>query len=335
MTRQGPPSSEMLAKMRKLNGAIPNVEILDGNIGYMRVNGMPPPNVSGDAIAAAFAFLRNTDALIIDLRANGGGEPKTVALYLSYVSEGASYVTRYIHWRKNEYIEEFKTTDLGKLAYGAKKPIFALTSHRTFSGVEGFAYDLQAFKRGVIIGETTAGGAHPGGFQSLGHGFMTFMPTGYAVNPVTNSNWEGVGVKPDFEVPAGHAFIKAEILAVESLKGNATDPTEREALDAYALYYKAAAETRPPSEAQLIGQYGGDQGPSVIKRDEKLYLRTALNGIITQLFGQSETEMIWAGGGRYKLKGLPYYISASFVADDKKVTLVIVGLEQPKVMQKL
>jgi retinol-binding protein 3 len=299
MARRGPPSPEMLAKQRKSNGAIPKVEILAGNISYMQVNGMPPPDVSRDAIAAAFAFLRNADALIIDLRANGGGEPATVALYNSYLSEGAPHVTRYIHWRKNDYVQEFKTTDLGELAYGAKKPVFALTSHRTFSGGEGFAYDLKAFKRGIVVGETTGGGADPGDVQSLGHGFMTFMPEGYAINPVTNTNWEGVGVKPDVEVPAGQALIKAEILGVERLKDSATDPADREALDAYALYYQAALLhplnqhpqiTLPPQViAVYAGTFAGSPAAGVTVR---VAVRVRGSRLFIQATGEDEFEAV-------------------------------------------
>jgi len=75
----GPLSQEILSQIRKQNGAIPKVEILDGNVGYMRVNGVPPLDLARSAVAAAFAFLHNTDALIIDNRGNGGGDPNTVA----------------------------------------------------------------------------------------------------------------------------------------------------------------------------------------------------------------------------------------------------------------
>lgn len=304
---RGPPSPEMLARLRKWNGAIPKVEILAGNIGYMRANGMPPPAVSRDAIAAAFAFVRNTDALIIDLRANHGGAPATVALYDSYLSEGAPRVTRYIHWRKNDYVQEFKTTDLGELAYGAKRPVFVLTSHRTFSAGEGFAYDVQAFKRGLVVGETTGGGADPGRVEALGHGFMTFMPMGYAVNPVTNTNWEEVGVKPDVEVPADQALIKAEVLAVERLQDGATDPTEREALNADALCYRAALlhplkqhpQVTLPAQVLVAyaGTFAGSPAPGVTVRvavrvrASRLFVQaTAENGAEDDFEAFAETE---------------------------------------------
>ena len=120
----GPPSPQLLDQMRKLNGGISQLEILDGNVGYMRVNAVPSVDTARSAVAAAFAFLHNTDALIIDNRTNGGGDPRTVALYVSYLSEGEPYLVNTFHWREGHRVEEFKTTDLGELAYGARKPVF-------------------------------------------------------------------------------------------------------------------------------------------------------------------------------------------------------------------
>jgi hypothetical protein len=231
----GPPSPEVLNQMRKLNGAIPKVEILDGNVGYMRVNGVPYVEAARSAVAAAFAFLHNTDALIIDNRGNGGGDPNTVALYVSYLSEGKPYVVNSFHWRAGNRVEEFKTTDLGELAYGAHKPVFVLASPRTFSGGEELTYDLQVFKRALVVGEVTGGGANPGGPVPLGHEFFVNMPGAQAVNPVTGTSWEGVGVKPDIPVSAAAALTKAHALAVDRLSMEASDPMGRSMLKAVAM----------------------------------------------------------------------------------------------------
>ncbi len=76
----------------KENGARPRVEILAGNIVHLQCNAVPTLDYARDAIGAAFAFLHRTDALIIDARNNHGGDPDTVALYLSYLSEGPPYL---------------------------------------------------------------------------------------------------------------------------------------------------------------------------------------------------------------------------------------------------
>jgi hypothetical protein len=102
--REGPP----------LDGAIHRIEVLPGNIGYLQVDAVPPLALAQGAIDAAFAFLRHTDALILDCRGNGGGDPRTVAYYLSYLTEGAPFVVNTFHTR-NGGVEEFWTTDLGQM----------------------------------------------------------------------------------------------------------------------------------------------------------------------------------------------------------------------------
>ena len=138
---------------------------------------------------------------------------ETVALYVSYLSEGPPKVINTFHWREGNRIVEFKTTDLGELSYGARKPVFVLTSHMTFSGGEELTYDLQVLKRAVIVGEVTGGGANPGGPLSLGHQFGVNMPSGQAVNPITGTSWEGKGIQPDVPVAAAAALSKAQALA--------------------------------------------------------------------------------------------------------------------------
>jgi hypothetical protein len=357
------PTPGMIAIMRAMNAGIPRVDILEGNIGYMEVNGVAPLEAAKGTIATAFAFLHNTDALIIDARGNGGGDPLTVAFYMSYLSEGAPYVVNRIHYREDNRVEEIKTTDLGALSYGAKKPVLFLTSHRTFSGGEEFGYDLQAFKRATIVGETTGGGANPGDMKQLGHGFSMLLPNGYVVNPVTNSNWEGVGVKPDVEVPADQALTKAKLLAVHRLKEDATDPRQQATLEELALELSEQADAgsdvgpttrqgdgpRPSiaeqngkpyrvnatpdrlSGVQLAGQYDGigmASSPTVAERNGELYID--LNTPNTP-----EVRLIPLGGNRYRLEGYPDDFTAFFsVTKDGKIQLMASTGRGPAVMQK-
>jgi hypothetical protein len=87
-----------------------------------------------------------------------------------------------------------------------------LISNRTFSAAEEFAYDLQVLHRALLIGETTGGGAHPVSPQLITNGFIGFIPYARAVNPVTKTNWEAVGVKPDVKVDPNIA-LDAAVLA--------------------------------------------------------------------------------------------------------------------------
>ena len=194
-------------------------EILPGNVGYVEVlsfmgRGAP----ADDAIAAAMSAVAGADALIIDLRANGGGSPLMVASLSSYLFERPTHLNS-LHWREGGRVEEFWTrADVPGVRFGQAKPVFVLTSKRTFSGAEEFTYNLKNLKRATIVGERTGGGAHPGAVRMLNERFAIFVPTGRAVSPVTGTNWEGTGVEPDIAVPADEALERALALARGSIR---------------------------------------------------------------------------------------------------------------------
>jgi len=318
----GAPPKEFFEEMRKLNAFVPKVEILDGNVGYIRVNGVPPVDIARRAVTAAFAFVHETDAMIIDNRGNGGGDPNTVALYMSYLSDGPPHVVNTFHWREGNRVVEFKTTDLGELSYGTKKPVFVLTSHLTFSGGEELSYDLQVAKRAVIVGEVTGGGANPGGAVVLGHQFGVNMPSGQAVNPITGTSWEGKGIQPDVPVPAAAALLKAQALAIDRLAADATDPGKRATFNAICLKLRAVQEARSGqgvrlSNAQLVGTYilhSGRGSPIVIlEKDGHLIQRVA---------GVGDATLIPFEGNRYLHQDHPDEFVTSFVVNDGKAQLI-------------
>jgi C-terminal processing protease CtpA/Prc len=211
----------------KLNGGYRRVERLAGNVGYLQVDAFMHPDVAADPAAAAMNFLAHTDALIIDLRTNGGGTPHSVALLCSYFFDEKPVHLNSLYWRKGDRTEEFWTLKevAGKRYLG--KDVYLLTSRRTFSGAEEFAYDLQSLKRATVVGETTGGGAHPGGTVPIDDHFLVFVPTGRAINPVTKTNWEGIGVNPDVEVAADKALDSAHDLAVKKLLEKAPNDEAR------------------------------------------------------------------------------------------------------------
>jgi hypothetical protein len=271
---------------------------------------------------AAFAFLHGTDALIIDNRGNGGGDPNTVALYMSYLSEGKPYVVNTFHWREGNRVEEFMTNDLGGLAYGAHKPVFILDSPATFSGGEELAYDLQVFKRGVIVGEVTGGGANPGGPVPLGHQFVVNLPSGQAVNPVTQTSWEGVGVQPDVPVAAAAALNKAHALAIERLIADAHDPMQRSTLEAVAMILESIVEVDSGSAthlatAQVVGTYSFQTGPgaavTILEKDGRL---------VQHIDGFPDAALVLLKGNRYRPDGFPDEFVTSFRVKDAKTYLL-------------
>lgn len=232
------PSPEQQEKMRaemhefgsRVNYGFEKVERLPGNIGYIDFRMFFDPQLAGDTAAAAMNFLGNTNALIIDLRQNGGGDPAMVALMCSYLFGGDGVHLNDIYWRPDDSTRQYWTLPYvpGKRFIG--KDVYVLTSSYTFSGAEEFTYNLKNLKRATLVGETTGGGAHPGGSERISAHFSMFVPMGRAINPISKTNWEGTGVKPDIEVPADQALKTAHVLALKKQIEKTTDPELKEAL---------------------------------------------------------------------------------------------------------
>ena len=168
----------------------------------------------------AMHFVKDTDALIIDLRKNGGGDPQMVQYLTSYLFADNTHLNSFYTRATNE-ITEFWTMD-DVPSFFATTPVFILIGVATFSGAEEFAYNLQARKRAVIVGQPSRGGANPFAYFELEGGFRAGIPVAMAVNPVTHTNWEGVGVAPDITVPEEQALNRARMLALAGLRKNKT-----------------------------------------------------------------------------------------------------------------
>ncbi len=252
------PSPAELEEMRRTwrlrNFGFERVQRLAGNVGYLDLRGFCSPRVGGGEIAiAAMNFLGNCDALIVDLRRNGGGDPEMLDLLVSYLYEqGERIHLNDFYMREGDRTEQFFTLSHAPGPHLAGKDVYVLTSKRTFSCAEEMAYDLQCLKRATLVGETTGGGANPGGFQRLEAHFTTFVPTGRAVNPVTKTNWEGVGVKPDIEVAAEVALRTAHIAALKKLQEKATGDDDRKRLDRAM----EEAQKTPPDPIEMPGAPG-------------------------------------------------------------------------------
>lgn len=189
---------------------ITRVERLPGNIGLIAMRGFVPPSPGArDAIAEAMDAVHPTDALIFDMRQNGGGHPDMVALVCSYLFGPEPVQLSSFYGRDGALIDEFQTSEQVQGQRYGDKDVYVLTSARTFSGGEAFAYDLKHLDRATIIGETTGGGAHPMRGMPLPGNFGISVPFARPINPVTQTNWEGTGVIPDIAVPAEDALERA------------------------------------------------------------------------------------------------------------------------------
>ncbi len=225
----------MDAQLRFLNYGFDAVQRLDGNVGYMKLRGFAPASGDGakEIVAQVMGVLSRTDALIIDLRDNQGGEPEMVQLISSYLFGDEPVHLNSLYWRAADRTEEFWTDDtVAGPRYGPDRPVYVLTSSQTFSAAEEFAYNLQQLKRATVVGETTGGGAHDGDVQRVTEHVGMWMPMARAINPVTGTNWEGVGVVPDVAAGASEALATAHTCALQHLLSQTDHPGLQHALQA-------------------------------------------------------------------------------------------------------
>ncbi|MFT3880771.1 MAG: S41 family peptidase [Gemmatales bacterium] len=208
----------MLEMTRIDNAGYVKVERLPGNIGYIRQDGFVHPHANREPLEAAMAFVKNTDALILDLRYNIGGPSWTVRDVCScFFADDKPVLLSTIKATRMGLTEEFWTDKEVPGPRYLDKPVFVLTSAYTSSGAEECAYNFQAQKRATIVGKTTADGPNPTSNVPAADHYLISIPTGQVINPVTKTNWIGVGVKPDLAVDADKALDTACDLAVKVL----------------------------------------------------------------------------------------------------------------------
>src|SRR6185312_16276696 len=232
------PDREKMRAMGRLDSfGIRRVERLNGNVGYIDLRRMAVPANAGPAIAAAMELVTGTYALIIDMRHNGGGAPEGVVFWCSYLFDGEP-----THLNDIFRADTGETRQFWSLPYvpGSRyldRPVYVLTSSRTFSGGEDLCYTLQALGRAEVIGETTGGGAHPTRPFPISAAVHIGIPFARSINPVTGTNWQGTGVVPDVPADAERAYDVAYARALEKVLAmdDVPPPITDEARDALAV----------------------------------------------------------------------------------------------------
>jgi len=223
---------------------IEKIERLPGNVGYIELRGFGNTSFAGPAYTAAMSLMAGTDALILDLRRNGGGSPASVAYLMSHFFPlGDDRHLIDIYNRATDTTRQIWTVP--SVAQRYDKPVYVLTSAGTFSGGEDCAYDFQVQKRGTLVGETTGGGSNPVGWFSASHGIVVAIPTARTTNAVTKTNWEHVGVKPDIAVPAAQALQTAHAAILRKQLSSAKDDGERMTLERLLAMVEKGESEKP------------------------------------------------------------------------------------------
>lgn len=272
-TKQEPCSKRLYDAYARDNYGFRRVEVLPGTIGYLDLRVFCPVQLAGPTAAAAMNLLAATHALIFDLRHNGGGEDGMVRFLAGYLFEEPTELCS-IHHRDARGVEQSRSADYVPGPRLAHLPAYVLTSHRTFSAAEDFTYNLQQRGRVVVVGEQTKGGGHTLEFVQLPEfGLELGIPEGEAVNPISKSSWEGVGVVPDLVVESAKALDVAYRHALERLKGTLTDPQDLFRVD-WALASVRARLGDVTVDSEALASYVGSYGRNNLVRlqDGTLYV---------------------------------------------------------------
>lgn len=257
----------------RTNYGFRKVEILPGNLGLIDLRHFAgfqtADGPARKAADAAMTLLSGTDAIIIDLRDNGGGSPAMVGYLASWFAPKGAEIYNTFKSRSPD-ASEAPTFDVPARRIGAR--LYVLTSGRTGSAAEAFAYTVQSAKLGVVVGERSGGAANPGDFRPAGDGFRVFVSSGRPVNPITRTNWEQTGVTPDVSCPADAALATAQALALRETLKTAKGAARTEA--EWALAALTPVTVEPATLAGYAGVYGGrkvsvEDGRLVVRRERR------------------------------------------------------------------
>lgn len=307
----GPSPAEIAqfeAAERRANYGFRRVEILSGNIGYIDLRQFADfdPEAADaparDKADQALAMIGGTDAVIIDLRDNGGGSPAMVGYLASAFTPAGADIYNTFHSR------EGTASEAPVKPYARPRldvPVYILTSARTGSAAEALAYTLQQAGRATVVGEASAGAANPGGMVPAGNGFAVFVSQGAPINPISRKNWEGTGVIPDLAVPAAEALTASRRAALTAVIAKA--PAGPFRTDSQWALEALDAEARPPiaPAADLAGGYSG--------------VTVAVNGegLLQLQRGRRPPQVLLAlGGDVFSVRGEPDR-RLRFARDDK------------------
>jgi len=194
--------------------------------------------------------------------------------------------------------------------------LYILTSSRTFSAAEEFTYNLKNLKRAIIVGETTGGGAHPGGSRIVNDYFLVWVPSGRAINPITKTNWEGKGIVPHISVPRDKALDKAHYTALEKLTEKTEDRGKKQRLQWALDGIKARLQLQKLKE-EILKKYVGQYTRGIITlEDGHLFFKSGPKKF--RMIALSETYFILDGWADVRVefvlddKGKEYTIKAHF-----------------------
>lgn len=184
------------SRERRTNFGFTKIEIMGPQTAYLKIEEFMHPGRSFPTAVAAMQLVAHASNLIIDLRGNRGGYPGIMEYILNHYFGGPPVLLSKTVFTDGSYTTNF-SSDMVAAASREGTPLYIMIDGGTASAAEYFAYTLQAFKKGIVIGEPSAGGAYRNEYFDMPAGFRMSISIAQPVNEVTGGNWEGKGVQPD------------------------------------------------------------------------------------------------------------------------------------------
>lgn len=311
VTDRGPNRTNPLGDPRRQNFGLGRVEILEGNVGYLEITAFAGAQGYQEAVGDAMRLLARTDAIIIDVRRNGGGSGEMSHLVFSHFLGADPVPTIAVKRRSSPQPTIRKSIAEVPGPRRTEVPLYVLTSQATGSAAEEFSFVLKNLGRATIVGSRTAGAGHMVNGFPVGSGFVLGVSITRVSDPATGKEWEKVGVQPDRVVPAEAALLEAHAAAVRRLMENSPDQDWNRSLTRILTTLEARQTARQPDAAWLNRLAGEYAGRAVSVRSGRLFYARRTGGL--------SEELTWLGGNRFGLGATQYL----FEEEGSVVRLVI------------
>ena len=256
-------SQEQRDSERAANFGFRDARRLDGGLAYVRFDFFADPQYAQETAVGAMRFAEGAKGLIIDLRYNNGGVLEMAQFLMSYLYP-AGKEQEFFDYNYTDHGVRVERSQWNLAAVPGQRsgdiPVVVLTGSTSFSAAEWMAFSLQKLGRATIIGQQTAGGAHPITRVPIDDNFMLQAPIGQIRDPVTALDFEGVGVTPDVVVPASEALLAAQRFLLQP-RADAGDAEAKWAL----IPVEFAISGRPPSTTDLDDAVGAYDGRTLVR----------------------------------------------------------------------
>jgi len=307
-----PPTPAEIAGAERHNSGLVQTRLLPGNIRYLETEGFIwAGNSTERAYDDAMRFLAGGDAVIIDMRKNGGGSPDAVRYLVShFLAPNTPLMTFYIGSKPGQHTTALATTQAPRMV---GKPLYVLTSGDTASAAEEFTGHVAGYKLGELIGENTAGAGFRNRFYPLPDGLVISISVGQAILASTGKGWEGVGFAPNTTVPVDQALEIAEAHALKRLASTAS-PEKRRPLEVQAAML--LARTTPVKTALIPAAYAGVYGERTVRADA--------GALTIERTGGGTSKLVAIGPNQFAYENDPGATVTFDVAGDRATALHLV-----------